>query len=114
MEQYQRLSQILFSSGLRLTGLTLSPRGSWELTLNDSASVMLGRVNIDGRLQRFVDFYNAHLVDSGEILESVDLRYENGIAVSTKMELQKEVAGIDHGPASEAPEPFALSGELEL
>lgn len=114
MEHYQRFSQILFAAGGRLTGLSLSPRGSWELTLNDETRVMLGRVDVEEKLQRFVDFYNTQFMASNVTLENVDMRYENGVAVSTGLEVQNELAGMDSNTAPGRPDSLALSGELEL
>ena len=46
MEQYQLMNQLLYSSGLKLNGLTLSMRGSWDLTLNESIRVAVGRIEV--------------------------------------------------------------------
>ncbi|MBT3986418.1 MAG: FtsQ-type POTRA domain-containing protein [Gammaproteobacteria bacterium] len=81
MEQYQKLSQLLFPSALRLSGLYLSKRGSWELELNDRLGVIVGRVDVLERTQRFVDFHNVQNNEQIALIESVDLRYSNGIAV---------------------------------
>lgn len=91
MEQFQIISQLLFPSGLRLTGLTLSPRGSWDLQLNDSMEVAAGRTDVINRLKRFVQFYRARPPAQTASIESVDLRYDNGIAVKTAPE---EPAGV--------------------
>lgn len=81
MEQYQLMSQILYPAGLRITHLKLSARGSWDLVLNESLQVTVGRSHVIDRLERFVGFYAAQPVqDTGEFL-AVDLRYGNGIAV---------------------------------
>jgi cell division protein FtsQ len=81
MEQYQRLSQLLFPAALRLSALYLSDRGSWELELNDDFQVIVGRVDVLERTQRFVDFYVSQDTDLAQQIESVDLRYSNGVAV---------------------------------
>ena len=114
MGQYQRFSQILFPAGVRLTGLDLSPRGSWQLTLDDHVAVMLGRADVENKLQRFVDFYNSGSLANDTVLNTVDLRYANGIAVSTGIELNKDLAGVSRGIEVPNPAVYALSGELEL
>ncbi len=81
MEQYQKISQILLSSDLKLSGLYLSRRGSWEFELNDKLQVIVGRVDVLERAQRFVDFYGAQNNEYTSLIESVDLRYSNGVAV---------------------------------
>ena len=86
MEQFQLMSQLLFSSGLRLSGLNLSRRGSWYLTLNDSMQVAVGREQVIERLQRFIEFYEAQPAAQTAEFSSVDLRYNNGIAVENSRE----------------------------
>ncbi|PCJ25069.1 MAG: cell division protein FtsQ [SAR86 cluster bacterium] len=83
MEQYQKLSQILFPSGLRLSGLSLSKRGSWELMLNDEMQVVAGRRNVSEKTQRFAEFYRSLPVSESSRFRSIDLRYGNGIAVKS-------------------------------
>jgi cell division protein FtsQ len=81
MQQYLSLSQLLLPEDLRLTELALSPRGSWELTLNESIRVSAGRFNAFENLSRFVDVLNRHSsIDLREIA-AIDLRYKNGFAV---------------------------------
>lgn len=91
MQQYQLLNQVFFPVGLRLTGLSLSSRGSWELTLNEDMQVVVGRTNVIARVERFVDFYNAQPAAQAALFESVDLRYSNGLAIKTT---QQELAGV--------------------
>jgi cell division protein FtsQ len=81
MLQYQKLNQVLFPAGLRLSGLSLSKRGSWELLLNESMQVAAGREDVFERTQRFIDFYSSQPTDLSAQFLSIDLRYGNGIAV---------------------------------
>ncbi|NKB34178.1 MAG: FtsQ-type POTRA domain-containing protein [Pseudomonadales bacterium] len=92
MEQYQLLSQLLFSTDLRLNGLELSQRGSWELTLNDSMQVTVGRDPVIERLQRFIGFIEGQSAEETADISSVDLRYDNGIAIKNSREELAEVA----------------------
>jgi len=92
MEQYRDVSQQLFSVGLRATSLSLSPRGNWTLILNDSMPVTLGRVKTIERLARFIELYQSPELMAFEKLESVDLRYDNGIAVKLAAEDSVELA----------------------
>jgi cell division protein FtsQ len=91
MEQYQILSQILFPAGLRLTQLSLTARGSWDLILNESIQVFAGRLNINERLERFVNFYSAQAIAVVKQIERVDLRYSNGIAVRN---IEEDLSGV--------------------
>lgn len=91
MQQYQRLSQILFPSGLRLSGLSLSRRGSWEMVLNETVQVVAGREDVIEKTQRFVEFYDKQPVTLSSQFQSVDLRYGNGIAIKNK---ESDLAGV--------------------
>jgi len=81
MLQYQKLNQILFPAGLRLSGLSLSKRGSWEYLLNEQMQVAAGRDDVFEKTQRFIDFYTSQSVEQSSQFLSIDLRYGNGIAV---------------------------------
>ena len=81
MLQYQKLNQILFPAGLRLSGLSLSKRGSWEYLLNEKMQVAAGRDDVFEKTQRFVDFYLLQPFEQTAKFLSIDLRYGNGIAV---------------------------------
>ena len=92
MEQYRAVSQQLLPVGLRVTSLSLSPRGNWSLILNDSIRVTLGREKIIERLARFTELYESPELMTFEKLESVDLRYDNGVAVKLVAEDSVELA----------------------
>lgn len=91
MQQYQKLNQILFPSGLRLSGLSLSRRGSWGLVLNEGMDVVVGRNDVIEKTQRFVEFYDAQDPLQSSRFQSVDLRYGNGIAVKSK---EQDLTGV--------------------
>lgn len=92
MQQYQKFSQILFPVGLKLTELTLTARGSWEITLNETLQVAVGRNDLTEKLERFVEFYIKQPKTNADSFESIDLRYGNGIAVRSKEQDLTEVA----------------------
>jgi len=81
MLQYQKLSQILLPAGLRLSGLSLSKRGSWEYFLNDQIQVAAGRDDVFEKTRRFIEFYTGQPFEQSSRFLSIDLRYGNGIAV---------------------------------
>ena len=81
MRQYQKLNQILFPAGLRLSGLSLSKRGSWEYLLNEGMQVAAGREGVLEKTQRFIEFYKSQPLEQSSQFVSIDLRYGNGIAV---------------------------------
>jgi cell division protein FtsQ len=71
----------LAGSGLRVASLTLSGRGSYALTLSNGAEVVLGRVDVLMRLQRFLAAWTAAPAPEGAHPLRVDLRYSNGFAI---------------------------------
>lgn len=92
MQQYQKLSTVLFPAGLRLTTLKLSDRGSWSLVVNNSLRVVVGREQVMERISRFINFYAAQTSVPGTAIVSVDLRYDNGVAVAFEEQVLSEVA----------------------
>jgi len=82
MQKYQKINELLFPSGLRLTALRQSERGSWSLTINRQFEVTVGRERVMERLQRFVALYSTDAAFKNATIESIDLRYDNGLAVN--------------------------------
>lgn len=91
MEAYQEMNQILFPSGLRLNGLTLSPRGSWNLQLNEHMHVAVGRGEVSEKLIRFAKFFENQPVQQSDQFRYIDLRYGNGIAIRN---IEQELTGV--------------------
>lgn len=81
MRQYQRLNQILYPAGLRLSGLSTSPRRSWRLQLNGVTEVVLGGEDLVNRLQRYVDFHQRQPESERLRHEIVDLRYGSRFSI---------------------------------
>ncbi len=86
MRQYQRLNQILYPAGLRLTGLSASPRRSWRLRLQGDTEVVLGSEDLVGRLQRYVDFRRGLPEQERNRHAVADLRYGSQISIKLKEE----------------------------
>ncbi|MCY4358710.1 MAG: cell division protein FtsQ/DivIB [Gammaproteobacteria bacterium] len=81
MEQFHVISQLFLQSGLRVTALSLSERGNWELELNGRTRVTAGREEVLARLNRFLRLYDQLETETLSDIASVDLRYDNGIAI---------------------------------
>ena len=92
MGQYQKLSQQLQNSGLGLTGLSLSERGSWQMTLNNSVRVILGRFEISTKADLLIDFYRRASDTQLASIEVIDLRYSNGLSVKRTQQNISEIA----------------------
>ncbi|GLR63141.1 cell division protein FtsQ/DivIB [Marinospirillum insulare] len=76
------LDALLQKSNLRLTELHHEQRGAWQLELNTSIRVLVGRDNIVNRVNRFLWAWQHWLEAEAVNLASVDLRYPNGLSVA--------------------------------
>ncbi len=85
MAQFHDLNQIFRPLGLQVVGLNLEPRGAWSLELSNRIKVIVGRENIDQRLQRFLRVYELGLSERADLIEQVDIRYTNGVAVKWRV-----------------------------
>ena len=92
MEQFEAFNKILKPSGLRLSGIKLSDRGSWNLIVNDSMFITVGRSELNDRLERFLRFYKKNGFNEDFRYSEIDLRYGNGIAVKKLSEEYTELA----------------------
>ncbi|MBS0558282.1 MAG: cell division protein FtsQ/DivIB [Proteobacteria bacterium] len=78
---YSDLVHRFTGSGLRLSGVSLSARGSWTLTLANGAQVLLGHKLVDARLTRFLAVLPQLNAAHAGGFQHADLRYSNGFAV---------------------------------
>lgn len=81
LQGYQDLNGLLRLNGFEIEQLMLSPRFSWQLRLKSGVLVKLGTRLTVKRLQRFIDMYGVITQHKPGPLTSVDLRYDNGMAV---------------------------------
>ncbi len=81
MEQYHTLSQFFKGTDSYMQGLSLQDRGAWTLLLDNEVQVLLGREQVIERLRRFLELYKGHLHAKANQIETVDVRYTNGVAV---------------------------------
>lgn len=81
---WQALNLLLQASELELTELHYEERGSLQLELNASIRVLVGRDNIELRINRFIWAWQHWLSHEEKNLASIDLRYPNGLAVGWK------------------------------
>ncbi len=78
---WQALAGRLRPNGVEAAVVTLDPRGAWTVTLESGWNLLLGREEIEQRLERFLDV-QARL-SRVEGIRRVDLRYPNGLAIGT-------------------------------
>ena len=67
---------------LKITGVTLTDRGSWSVATDTGAQIVIGDRNQAGRrLRRFLDVYPQVTAGHDQGFVYADLRYTNGFAV---------------------------------
>jgi cell division protein FtsQ len=81
---YQKMSHILKPLSLSIVEISANDRQSYSLVLNNGFKLWLGRTNPLQRLERFVKVYPKIIANPTKTPESIDLRYENGLAVQWK------------------------------
>lgn len=81
MQQYMTLSQQFRPLGLRVEAVNLTLAGSWSFQVA-GVVVQLGGDELIGRMQRFSRLYYSRLKPRWAEVKSVDLRYQDGIAVA--------------------------------
>lgn len=89
MQQYQQFNLLLYPLGVRMRDLSVNERGAWTLVLTNGVEVRLGRDEVLARLRRLVVFLESNQSDQLRNIETIDLRYSNGIAVSHKKIAEK-------------------------
>ena len=82
MTRYQQLQPMLGAHGYAIDALTLSERGSWSIETVNDVKVLLGKEDLMGRMERFLEV-SSRLKAEGDTREiaRMDARYANGIAV---------------------------------
>ncbi len=81
LEHFQKLSALLVPVGLQITTLTLTPRHSWVIELNNKLTLTLGREEPEPKIERFARMYPAVAASQSRRIRKIDLRYANGFAV---------------------------------
>lgn len=84
LAEYRSLQRFLQPKGYEIERVHLTPRRSWELTLSNGVTLILGRDDIEARLQRFIDVYPG--IAERERIAYLDLRYDTGLAVGWKQD----------------------------
>ncbi|MFC0266939.1 cell division protein FtsQ/DivIB [Kushneria aurantia] len=92
---YDALEKTLAASALEVTRLRLEPRGAWRMQLDNAFWVILGRTDLDMRLERFKTAWQRGLSERRDEIDHIDLRYPNGVAVTWREEEDNVSAGQD-------------------
>ncbi|MFN3587517.1 MAG: cell division protein FtsQ/DivIB, partial [Moraxellaceae bacterium] len=84
MEQYRAMNGVLRGVGMRIVELELSDRMTWFLRLDNGVRLVVDQADTMEKLQRFAYLYERQLKPDLARIQSVDLRYRNGVAVGWK------------------------------
>lgn len=79
-QQWREIQRSLGRVGLEVRRLQLDARGALAVELTNGMDLLLGREQLNARLNRFMGVHAA-LLDSGPI-KRIDLRYPNGLALT--------------------------------
>jgi len=82
LDFYQQMSIILQTIGLSIITVELNSNDSWVVGLSNGISLQLGDENVLTRLRHFVKVYPVVFTSTHKQAQSVDMRYENGMAVA--------------------------------
>lgn len=77
---------------VKISYLELTPYFTWKLTLDNGISLQLGHKDILTRLDHFVKVYPKIVGNRAGDVESIDLRYPNGMAVHWKEPTSTQIA----------------------
>ena len=70
--------------GLQADSVRLTAQREWWVGLSDGRTLVLGRAELEPRLQRFVLAFNGHLGARWPDIRRIDMRYPNGFSVQWK------------------------------
>jgi cell division protein FtsQ len=79
---YADVQKAFANTHLKITGVDLTERGSWSVSTDSGAQIVIGdRDHAGRRLQRFLDVYSQVISGHNQNFLYADLRYTNGFAV---------------------------------
>lgn len=84
LRTYQDMNRLLAPVGLSIKELDMDARRAWRVELDNGIELMLGRVDRERQLLRFIHVYPKTLSVKAARIKRVDLRYTNGFAVEWK------------------------------
>ncbi|MBI2382106.1 MAG: cell division protein FtsQ/DivIB [Gammaproteobacteria bacterium] len=86
LKEFRALSERFKPHGLSVAALRMNEREAWQFRLQDGVLVHIGREDYDNRVERFLVLYPRLKNDPKRAVETIDLRYDTGVAVGWKAE----------------------------
>lgn len=96
LERWLDVRRRLGSVGRDVVELAVDERGAWRIVLDNRVELVLGREQVDSRLDRFLSA-QAALEDLGRPIRLVDMRYTNGLAVRWAEMKAEESSEVEKG-----------------
>ncbi|MEJ2141732.1 MAG: FtsQ-type POTRA domain-containing protein [Gammaproteobacteria bacterium] len=84
-KKYNDFKQMLAEIGLSINKVNMDKRHAVRLEINNGIELVLGRKEQLLRLQNFIDVYKKILAGKMSNINSVDLRYSNGMSIRWKV-----------------------------
>lgn len=84
LDYFNEINRILSPLRANISYLELTPYLTWKVKLNNGMTVQMGHKDILVRLSQFVRVYPKIIGDHAVDVDSIDLRYPNGMAVRWK------------------------------
>ena len=84
LSDYLQISSLFKSLNIKVVRLQLNERGSLEFTLDNGILVTVGRDEILPRVTRLAHWHTKLGDDKAALVQSIDLRYQNSIAIAWK------------------------------
>ena len=85
LDFYVTQKQAFRQQGMSIREVKLDKRGEWQLKLTDGTTIVVGKEGMDRRIRRLLSVYSVLERNNQKPLR-VDLRYEQGFAVSWRSE----------------------------
>ncbi|NOQ93921.1 MAG: FtsQ-type POTRA domain-containing protein [Methylophaga sp.] len=92
-KQYAGIVNYFHRVGLSVSHLQMDKRRAWSIQFKNGMQLMLGRSDNKQRLERFVNVYKAGLQRYQAQIQTVDMRYTNGLSVVWKSGKQPDFNG---------------------
>jgi cell division protein FtsQ len=80
-KRYLDVRERLIPVGLDLRRVHLDARGAWDMTLHNGVEVRIGRREVNGRTDLFLDIVADIITGRATEIEYVDMRYSNGFTI---------------------------------
>ena len=81
-DTYQVINAVLEVKNLKINYLILNDRRAWKFRLDSGVQVILGKGQIEKRINRFADYAYPALKNDMERISTIDMRYTNGFVIS--------------------------------